>query len=78
MHTVFHLNAEQSGYLANKAVDAVKKTGRFLWQNKGKIAATAVAVGAAVYYKDEITDFASGLLEKSVDAAEDALVSQAD
>ena len=60
------------------SVGLLKKTGSYIWQNKGKIALAAIAVGAAVYYKDEITELASDFFDKATDVAEDTLVSQAD
>lgn len=35
---------------------AAKSTGAFLNNNKGKIAVTVAAVGAAYYFRDEITE----------------------
>ncbi len=43
---------------------AAKSTGAFLNNNKGKIAVTVAAVGAAVYFRDEIAEVATGLVTK--------------
>ena len=54
---------------ASSVSNAAKSAGTFVWQNKGKIIAGAAAVGAAVYYREEIAEFTNGMLTKVTDVA---------
>ena len=49
--------------------NAAKSAGTFVWQNKGKIIAGAAAVGAAVYYREEIAEVTNGLISKVSEAS---------
>ncbi len=42
--------------ITSSVKSAAKSTGAFLNNNKGKIALTVAAVGAAVYFRDEIAE----------------------
>ena len=48
----------------SSVVNATKSTGAFLWENKGKIVVGAAAIGAAVYYREEIAEFSNGMITK--------------
>lgn len=63
--------------IASAVSNAAVNTFNVINNNKGKIALTVAAVGVAVYYRDQIAEVASGLLEKSGDAAS-AVVSSAE
>ena len=49
---------------ASSVSNAVADTGEFIWNNKGKIVACATAVGAAVYFREEIAEVTNGLISK--------------
>ena len=49
---------------ASSVKSAAESTGSFLNANKGKIALGVAAVGAAVYFRDEIAEVATGLITK--------------
>ena len=50
--------------VTSNIANATRATGEYIWQNKGKIVACAAAVGAAVYYREEIAGFANGMISK--------------
>ena len=52
---------------ASSVVKAGKSAANFVWENKGKIAVGAAAVGAAVYYREEIAEFTNGVLTKATE-----------
>ena len=54
---------------ASSVSNAVTDAGKFAWENKGKIVAGAVAIGAAVYYREEIAEFTNGMVTKVSDVA---------
>ncbi len=49
---------------ASSVGNAAKSAGSFVWQNKGKIVVGAAAIGAAVYYREEIAEVANGLIDR--------------
>ena len=49
---------------ASSVSNVVTDAGKFAWENKGKIVAGAVAIGAAVYYREEIAEFTNGMVTK--------------
>lgn len=49
---------------ASSIANVAKSTGTFVWENKGKIVACAAAVGAAVYYREEIAEVTNGMISK--------------
>ncbi len=52
---------------ASSVGNAAKSAGTFLWENKGKIVVGAAAVGAAVYYREEIAEFTNSMLTKATE-----------
>ena len=44
--------------------NTVTDAGKFVWENKGKIAACAAAIGVAVYYREEIAEATNGMISK--------------
>ena len=53
-----------ASFVGNAIVDA----GKFVLENKGKIAVGA-AIGAAVYYREEIAEVTNGLISKVSEAS---------
>ena len=49
---------------ASSVSNAIADAGKFVWENKGKLIVGAAAVGAAVYYREEIAEVTNGLVSK--------------
>ena len=49
--------------------NVVTDAGKFAWENKGKIIVGAAAIGAAVYYREEIAEATNGLISKVSEAS---------
>lgn len=49
--------------------NVVTDAGKFAWENKGKIIVGAAAIGAAVYYREEIAEMTNGMITKVTEVA---------
>ena len=49
---------------ASSVSNTVTNAGKFVWDNKGKIIVGAAAIGAAVYYREEIAEATNGMISK--------------
>ena len=49
--------------------NAVTGAGKFAWDNKGKIVVGAAAIGAAIYYREEVAEFTNGMISKVTEAS---------
>ena len=49
--------------------NVVTDAGKFAWENKGKIIVGAAAIGAAVYYREEIAEATNGMIAKVTEVA---------
>ena len=52
----------------NVLANTTRATGEYIWENKGKIAACAAAIGGAYYYREEIAEVANGMISKVAEA----------
>ena len=54
---------------ATSVSNAVTDAGKFVWENKGKIVLAGAAIGAAVYYREEIAEATNGMITKVTEVA---------
>ena len=54
---------------ASSVSNGVKSVGTCIWENKGKIIVGAAAIGAAVYYREEIAEATNGMITKVTEVA---------